>query len=118
MKVDHNLTHSFPYPFAETYRSAYNSAKAMKGKILEHDPEKRTMLIQFDKKLYGKYLGDRSRFEIQFSEGEGSETTLTILAYPVNPIGQKLMFGQRKGVIPAVSEAFYLEMEKRLAAEE
>ena len=117
MKVDFNLTHSFSHPIAETFQSAFNSAQALKGKVLKHDPEKRTMLIQFDKKLYGKYLGDRSRFEIQFSEGEGPETTLTILAYPVNPIGQKLMFGQRKGVIPAVSEAFYAEMEKRLAGE-
>lgn len=118
MKVDFNLTQTFPYPFADTYKSAYNSVKALKGKILKQDPEKRIMHIQFDKKLYGKYLGDRSQFEIQFSEGDGPETTLTILAYPVNPIGQKLMFGQRKGVIPAVSEAFYAEMEKRLAGEE
>ena len=118
MPVDFNLTKTFPHSFADTYRSAYNSAKAIKGKILKHDPEKRIMNIQFDKKLYGKYLGDRSRFEIQFSEGDGPETTLTILAYPVNPIGQRLMFGQREGVIPAVSSAFYEEMQKRLSADE
>ena len=117
MPVDFNLTKTFSHPFADTYRSAYNSAKVLKGKILKHDPKKRTMNIQFDKKLYGKYLGDRSRFEIQFSEGDGPETTLTIVAYPVNPIGQRLMFGQREGVIPAVSTAFYDEIQKRLSAE-
>lgn len=118
MPVDFHLSKMFPYPFADVYQSAFNSAKAMKGKVLQYDVDKRTMNIQFDKKLYGKYLGDRSVFEIQFSEAEGPETTLTILAYPINPIGQKLMFGQRKGVIPAVSEAFYNEIEKRLTGSE
>ena len=117
MAVDFNLTKTFSHSFTDTYKSAFYGAKAMKGKILKHDPEKKFMHIQFDKKLYGKYLGDRSRFEIQFSEGDGPETTLTIVAYPINPVGQKLMFGQREGVIPAVSEAFYDEMQKRLTAE-
>jgi len=117
MAVDYNLTKTFSHSFTDTYKSAYNGAKAIKGKILKHDPKKGLMHIQFDKKLYGKYIGDRSRFEIQFSKEEGPETTLTILAYPINPIGHKLMFGQRKGVIEAVSRALYDEMQKRLTPE-
>jgi hypothetical protein len=116
MKYDVNVKLKFDYPWKETYKSAYLSAQAMKAKILMHDPENGVLHVQFDKKLYGAYLGDRSRFEIDFSKEDGPETLLTILAFPVNPIGQKLMFGARKGVIPKVLRAFQAEMAKRLEA--
>ena len=118
MPVDYNLSKTFAHSYADTYRSAFQSAKELKGKILKQDAKAGILHIQFDKKLRGKYLGDRSRFEIQFSQGDAPQTTLTILAYPVNPIGQKLMFGQRKGVIEAMSAAFYEEIQKRLAPSE
>ncbi len=110
-----NTEKTFAQPLSLTYKAAQISIKTMKGKLLEDQPEKQYLKAQMDKKLYGKYLGDRSHLVIEFvSDGEQT-TTLKITAYPVNPVGQPLMFGARDGVIPRVLEALYNEMEQRFA---
>ena len=67
----------------------------MGGKILIHDPEKRQLHAQMDKKLFGNVLGDRSKMEIQFAVNDSGETSVYIYAYPLNAVGQKLMFGKK-----------------------
>lgn len=110
-----NTEKTYEQSYADTYKAAQLSIKAMKGKILEAKPEKNHLKAQMDKKLYGKYLGDRSHLIIEFVSDDENTTTLKIEAYPVNPIGQPLMFGAREGVIPRVLEALYNEMGQRLS---
>ncbi|MEK6221352.1 MAG: hypothetical protein N2D54_03805 [Chloroflexota bacterium] len=107
-------TISLDASFEETYKSVYLSVQALKGKFLIHEPENLRLHVQMDKKLYKKILGDRSQLEIEFVSESKNKTTLNIIAFPVNPIGQKLMFGARKGVIPQVLEALETETQKRL----
>ena len=109
-------TKRFKYGFVNTYESAYLGAKSLKGKILKHDPDNRELHLQFDKTLHGKYLGDRSRFEIKFISVSTEITDCEILAYPVNPIGQELRFGARNGVVPKVLDAFYASMVNQFEA--
>jgi hypothetical protein len=115
MPYDITDTKIYAYSFEDTYKAAYLSVKAMKGKILKHDLENRRLHAQMDKKLYGKVLGDRSKLEISFSTEAGGETKMSILAFPLDAIGNKLMFGARKGVVETVLAAFYAEVDKRLA---
>ena len=103
-------TKRFEYGYVDTYESAYLVAKSLKGKILKHDPDNHELHLQFDKILHGKYLGDRSRFEIKFVSVSTEITDCEILAYPVNPIGQELRFGARNGVVPKVLDAFCTSM--------
>lgn len=110
-------TRIYKQSLEEIYESAYLSIKSMGGKILNHDLEKKQLHAQMDKKLYGNVLGDRSKLEIQFTVSDGGETSIYIYAYPLNAVGQKLMFGARKGVVETVIAAFYDEMEKRLNQE-
>ena len=107
-------TKRFEYSYIDTYESAYLSAKSLKGKILKHDPDNGELHLQFDKILHGKYLGDRSRFEIKFISVSTELTDCEILAYPVNPIGQELRFGARNGVVPKVLDAFCSSMLNQL----
>jgi hypothetical protein len=86
----------------------------MGGKVILHDIAGGRLQGQMDKKLYGKILGDRSLLDIRLTESNG-ETQLAILAYPLNAINQKLMFGARPGVVQTVLAAFHQEVEKRLA---
>ena len=109
-------TKRFEYGFVNTYESAYLGAKSLKGKILKHDPDNRELHLQFDKTLYGKYLGDRSHFEIKFVSVSTEITDCEILAYPVNPIGQELKFGARNGVVPTVLDAFCASMKNQFEA--
>ncbi len=115
MAYDKKSSKIYEQPFDRVYKAAYFAIKQMSGKILLNDPEHKQLQVQMDKKLYGKVLGDRSKLEIVFSTSDsGDETTISILAYPLNAVGQKLMFGARPGVVEAILAAFYAEVDKQL----
>lgn len=107
-------TKVFDAPFEEVYKSLVMSVEAMNGKILVNDQENRRLEAHMDKKLYGKVLGDRSCLEIDLGAGTENKTSLAITAYPLNAVGQKLMFGAREGVVPRVLEALEQEIQSRL----
>lgn len=104
----------FEYPFDEVYKAAYVCVKQLGGKILKSEPEQKLIHAQMDKKLKGDVLGDRSKLEMTFTVDEAGRTNLSIFAYPLNAVGQKLMFGARKGVVDRVLTVFLEEVEKRL----
>jgi len=107
---------AFNGTFNDTFEAARSSIKTLKGKVLVDKPDKKRLEARMDKKLYGKVLGDYSKLEIDFSNESDDTTTLSVTAYPINPVGQKLMFGAREGVVPKVVEAFYDEVEKALSS--
>ena len=114
MPYDVNSAKKYAYPLKKVYECAYLSITAMGGKVTLHDAANGRLQGQMDKKLYGKILGDRTLLEITLTEANG-ETNMAILAYPLNAINQKLMFGARKGVVQTVVAAFYEEVDKRLS---
>jgi hypothetical protein len=117
MPYEVNTVKKYPHPLKKVYESAYLSIGAMGGKVVLHEVAKGRLQGQMDKKLYGKILGDRSLLDITLTEADG-ETQMAILAYPLNAINQKLMFGARPGVVQTVLAAFHQEVEKRLAQAE
>ncbi|HAF62466.1 MAG TPA: hypothetical protein DCK95_09080 [Anaerolineaceae bacterium] len=104
----------FRYPLDHVYQSTIFCVNYMGGKIIKQDQEKGILFAQMDKKLFGKYLGDRSQLEIQFRDEGNSQTSMYIFAYPLNAVGQKLMFGAREGVVDTIISTLYQEMEKHL----
>ena len=70
---------------------------------------------QFDKKMRGKILGDRSWVEVHVTAKAGT-AHCSLYAFPLNAIGQKLMFGARDGVVDAVIAALWEETELALVA--
>jgi hypothetical protein len=114
MPYEVNTARKYAYPLKKLYECASQSAVAMGGKVTLNDVANGKLQAQMDKKLYGKILGDRSLLDITFTEADG-QTNMAILAYPLNAINQKLMFGARKGVVQTVVAAFYEEVDKRLA---
>lgn len=114
MPYEKESTRTIKYPLKDVYQSAEYCVKYMGGKILKEDFENGILHAQMDKKLFGDYLGDRSKLEFQFTDEGDQGTKIYIFAYPLNAVGQKLMFGARKGVVETVIETFYREMEKHL----
>lgn len=102
------------YPLEDVFKAAIFCIKHMGGKVIKQDQEKGILHAQMDKKLFGNYLGDRSKLEVQFMEQEKGQTDIHIFAYPLDAIGQKLMFGARKGVLDTILKTFYQEIEKYL----
>lgn len=108
----------FNKPFKDVYRAAFVCAKELGGKVLKNDPEQKTLHVQMNKRIKGETLGDRTKFEMRFVEDDPDQTTIHIFAYPLNAVGQKLMFGARKGVVEWAMTIFFDEVRKRLEPEQ
>ncbi|MGV8024993.1 MAG: hypothetical protein AB2L18_00340 [Anaerolineaceae bacterium] len=114
MPYEKESNKTFQYPLNNVYQSAIFCVQHMGGKIIKQDQEKGILYAQMDKKLFGDYLGDRSQLEIQFMNDDNKKTNIHIFSYPLNAVGQKLMFGAREGVVDKIINTFYQEMEKHL----
>ena len=106
---------SFPYPPDQVFQAAKYCVLYMGGKVLREDENQGLLHAQMDKKLFGDYLGDRSQLEMSITNVNENETEIYVFAYPLNAVGQKLMFGARDGVVETMMAAFYKEVEKHLA---
>lgn len=59
------------------------------------------------------HFGERTHLAVEVTAaGEGS--TLALTAYPLNAVGQKLMFGARKGVTKTVVSWFWAHVDNQL----
>ncbi len=107
-------TRTYPHPTDATYQAALKAIAGLQGKVLAEDPAAGTVKGQFDKTIHGKVLGDRSQMIVSVSAADG-QSSVAIEAYPINPVGQKLQFGARKGVVPTVVGWFWAHLEHHLA---
>jgi hypothetical protein len=114
MPFEKSASKTFNFPFEKVYEAAYLSIKPMGGKVIKNDPANKLLYAQIDKKLYGKVLGDRSMLEVTFYTETDGITRMDVLAYPLNAVWQKLMFGARPGVVETVISALFTEIDKYL----
>jgi hypothetical protein len=96
------------------FQAAQKAIAGLEGKVLAEDANAGTIQGQFDKKILGKVLGDRSQILVTVSSSDDNSSTVAIEAYPINPVGQKLMFGARKGVVPTVVSWYWAHLEHNL----
>lgn len=96
------------------FKAALGAVDGLQGKVLEQDEGAGSIQAQFDKKIHGKVLGDRTRAEVAINHGENGAGRITVAIYPVDPVGRKLQFGARKGVPQQVLTWFFAHLEHRL----
>lgn len=106
---------TYEKPKENSFQAAQKAIAGLEGKVLAEDAGAGTIKGQFDKKILGKVLGDRSQILVAVSSTDDGSATVAIEAYPINPVGQKLMFGARKGVVPTVVSWFWAHFEHNLA---
>ena len=114
MPYEKKRSEVFANSFKDVYRAAFVCAKELGGKILKNEPDQKELHVQMNKRIKGETLGDRSKFEMSFEDDVPEQTTINIFAYPLNAVGQKLMFGARKGVVERAMTIFLDEVRKRL----
>ncbi|MFA5612377.1 MAG: hypothetical protein WDA04_05925 [Anaerolineaceae bacterium] len=116
MSYDIKLTKNYEAKPETVISACKKVAVELGGKVLTHDENAKILHIQMDKKLQGNVLGDRSKLEIKYSAPTDESTQLDVLAYPLNVVGQKLMFGARPGVVQTVLKVFFEQVEGKLKA--
>ena len=95
----------------QAHAASLKAISGLEGKLLNQSPT--TIVTKFHKTILGKVLGDRTHLTIELvEEGDGCNVQTTI--YPLNAVGQKLMFGARKGVSRTVLNWFYAHLEHHL----
>ena len=96
------------------YEAALGAVGGLQGKVLTEDAGARTLAAQFDKKIHGKVLGDRTQMAVAINAGANGASEIVVEIYPIDPVGRKLQFGARKGVAQQVLTWFFAHLEHRL----
>lgn len=104
---------SYAKPREQVFSAARGAVLGLEGNILEEDSEEGMLVAKFHKTILKKTLGDRTQMTVTVGE-EGGETAVHVSCYPLNAVGQKLMFGARKGVSRTVVNWFFAHLEHRL----
>lgn len=109
-------TRSYTSSMGDLTQAVLGAIKGLEGELLKHDPEVGTISAKFNKTILKNTLGDRTQAEIELASLSEDQTQLTCAIYPINPIGQPLAFGARKGVSRKVMTWFFAHVEHRLKA--
>jgi hypothetical protein len=90
------------------------AVKGLEGELLKNEPETGQIVAKFKKTILGNVLGDRTQLELAIQSPSADETKLDMTVYPINPVGQKLQFGARKGVPKKVLTWFLAHVDHHL----
>lgn len=107
--------HTFSSSIGLVLEALAAGAKRLGATVKAMDVATGAFDAQFDKKMRGKILGDRSWVEVR-ATAKGGTSHCSLYAFPLNAVGQKLMFGARDGVVDAVIAALWEEAELELGA--
>lgn len=96
------------------FNAAIKAIGGLEGKLSKQDAASGSLEANFDKKILGKVLGERTYLSVQVKPGPAGGSSIAIEAYPLDPVGRKLMFGARKGVTQTVVTWFFAHLEHHL----
>ena len=108
---------TYEVAFSDLHKAALGAVSGLEGAVLKDDPEKGRLKVKFPKTILGNVLGDRTQLEIVFDKVSDAETKMALKIFPINPVGQELLFGARKGVPRKVLTWFIAHTEHRLKKE-
>jgi hypothetical protein len=114
MKYTVKETKSYDRPQADVIASTAQALKALGGKTSKKTkPSKGYFDVNFNKKIKGKYFSNRIQLHVKIAQSS-EQSTVSVEAYPVSPIGQKLMFGVKGKPARMVVDTFWAELEAQL----
>jgi hypothetical protein len=90
------------------------AVNGLEGEVLKNDPDAGQIVAKFKKTILGNVLGDRTQLELAIESLSTDKTKLDMTVYPINPVGQKLQFGARKGVPKKVLTWFLAHVDHHL----
>ena len=108
---------SYQASFVDLHKAILGAIGGLEGTVLKDDPEAGRVEAKFPKTILKNVLGDRTQLEIDFEKTSAEETKMMLKIYPINPVGQVLQFGARKGVPRKVMTWFFAHTEHRLKSE-
>ena len=114
MPFEVNQEKKFDQPADQVYQAALKAIAGLEGSVVKQKEGDGVVEAKFDKKILGKVLGDRTFLSIKVSPDPQQGSSLALEAYPLDPVGRKLMFGARKGVTQTVVSWFFAHVDHHL----
>ncbi len=93
--------------------AATEVATALGGKPAKKAAEG-TVDVTFNKAVGAKVLMNRVQLQLQFAEPASGQCTAAALAFPVDPVGQRLLFGVVGQPAREVATAFWAALDAKL----
>jgi hypothetical protein len=107
-------TRSYARPAAEVAAAAAEALREIEGKLGKgSDLAQGRLEAVFNKSVAGKAFGNRVQLVAQVT-GSGAGCALALEAYPVDPLGKKLLFGVLGEPARLVVSAFSARLDARL----
>lgn len=107
-------TRAYARAAAEAAGAAAEVLKQIQGKLGKGtDPARGRVEATFNKSVAGKPFGNRVTVVVQVA-AEGDGCALSLEAFPVDPLGKKLLFGVVGEPARLVLDAFTSRLEARL----
>lgn len=107
--ASYTVTESKTYnqPVEAIVKSAVEAISKLGGsQTKKSKPDAGRLDANFNKKIGSTPLNNRIQLEVNVTSQSADQCTVSIVAYPVDPVGQKLMFGVRGEPARAVVDAF------------
>ena len=107
-------THTYSHAADVVFAAAKGAIEGLEGKFEEESAENMLLVAKFHKTVLGKVLGDRAWVQVAISSVDDGSSSLELTAYPLDAVGNKLLFGARKGALKTLLTWFYAHLEHRL----
>jgi hypothetical protein len=116
MPYEAKETKTYDQPASTVTRSAAEVINQLGGKTSKkNDPADGRLEANFNKKIKGKVFGNRCDLTVQITSQTPEQCIVSVEAYPVDPIGNKLMFGVRGDPARLVVDTFLADLDERIA---
>lgn len=113
MPLEKQLDKAYARPLEEVWAAAKKAVTTLEGKIIQEAEMEHTFEARFKKEIHGKFLGERTQVSCSVQMQEpGSK--VVIVAFPLDALERKLLFGARKGVTQTVLSWFVAHLEHHL----
>jgi hypothetical protein len=117
MPYEAKATKTYDQPIDDMIKSISEVFGRLGGKASKkNNPAQGYFETNFNKKIKGEYMVNRVQLEVKIDSQSADQCAVTAEAYPVDPVGQKLMFGVRGKPAGFVLDTFFTELEAQLEA--
>jgi hypothetical protein len=116
MAYDINQVKTYNRPADEMSQLAVALMVKLGGKAdKKSNPATGHLEVTFNKQVKNQMLPNRVHLVISLEPVSPEQSQLSVLAYPVDPLGNKLMFGVRGNATRTVVDCFWGELETQLS---
>lgn len=115
MPYEAKAAKTYSHPTDKTIQTVTGVIQTLGGKpSKKNDPALGRLEANFNKKIKGEYINNRLQLEVSVTAQSPEQALVSAEAYPVDPIGRKLMFGVLGKPAEQLIRTFFAELDTQI----